>query len=147
MDVTTVVAVVAAVGSAVVGGMLGVFSVAIMPAFARLPAAHGIAGMQAINVTIVRAPFLLVFLGTVVACVARVVLAPADLAGWVGAALYVLGGFGVTMAFNVPLNNRLTTIDIDDACGFWPVYARRWTRLNHVRSVACIAAAAVLAAG
>jgi uncharacterized membrane protein len=141
MDVVTGVA---AVGSAVVGGVFFVFSVAIMPAFARLPAAHAVAGMQAVNVTIVRAPFLVVFVGTVLACAARVVLEPADLGGWVGAALYVLGGFGVTMAFNVPLNNRLMVVDTAEGDAFWPAYSRRWTAWNHVRALACIAAAAAL---
>ncbi len=140
------VAGVAAVGSGLVGGVFFVFSVAIMPAFARLPERHGVAVMQAINVTIVRAPFLLVFMGTVLACVARVVLAPTDVLGVVGAALYVLGGFGVTMALNVPLNNRLDKVDADAPDGFWSVYASRWTLWNHVRTVACIGAAALLTA-
>ena len=147
MDVVAAVSVAAAVGSGVVGGVLFVFSVAIMPAFARLPAAHGIAVMQQINVTIVRAPFLVFFVGTVLACVARVVLAPTDVLGVLGAALYVLGGFGLTAALNVPLNTRLMTIDTVDAGGFWPDYARRWTLYNHIRSAACIAAAVLLTVG
>jgi uncharacterized membrane protein len=63
------------------GRVFFVFSVAIMPAFARLPPVHGVAVMQAINVTIVRAPFLVVFVGTAVACVGQVVLAPATCSG------------------------------------------------------------------
>jgi uncharacterized membrane protein len=136
----------AAVGSGLVGGVFFVFSVAIMPAFARLPERHGVAVMRTINVTIVRAPFIAVFIGTVLLCVAQVVLAPTDVVGVAGAALYVLGGFGVTVALNVPLNNRLATVDPDAPDGFWSDYARRWTRWNHVRAVACIAAAALLTA-
>ena len=45
------------------------------------PPRHGVAVMQAINVTIVRAPFMLVFVGTALACVAQVVLAPTDVVG------------------------------------------------------------------
>jgi uncharacterized membrane protein len=133
-----------AIGAGVVGGVFFVFSVAIMPAFARLAPEHGVAVMQAINVTIVRAPFLIVFLGTAVACVVRVVLAPGDVAGWVGAALFVLGGFGVTMIFNVPLNNLLDAVDPAAPGDFWEVYASRWTAWNHVRTVACIGAAVAL---
>ncbi|MCO1660198.1 anthrone oxygenase family protein [Pseudonocardia humida] len=140
------VAGVAAVGSGLVGGVFFAFSVAVMPAFARLPARHGVAGMQTINTTIVRAPFLIVFVGTVLACVARVVLAPTDVLGVAGAALYVLGGFGVTMALNVPLNNRLAAVGTGDDDGFWSVYATRWTLWNHVRTVACTGAAALLTA-
>lgn len=138
------VAGVAAVGSGLVGGVFFVFSVAIMPAFARLPEQHGVAVLQMINVTITRAPFLLVFVGTVLACVAQVVLAPTDIVGVVGAALYVLGGFGVTLAFNVPLNIRLMAADPDARDGFWTGFAGRWTLWNHVRTVACIGAAVLL---
>ena len=136
----------AAVGSGLVGGVFFVFSVAIMPAFARLPARHGVAAMQTINVTIVRAPFITAFIGTAVLCVAQVVLAPTDVLGVAGAALYVVGGLGVTMGLNVPLNNRLTAVDADAPDGFWSVYARRWTVWNHVRTAACLAAAALLTA-
>jgi uncharacterized membrane protein len=136
--------VVAAVGSGLIGGVFLVFSVSIMPAFARLEKTHGIAVMQAINLTIVRSPFVVVFIGTVAACVLQVVLEPADVAGWIGAALYVLGTFGVTIVGNVPLNNRLDRTDLADPEDFWAVYARRWTTLNHVRTVAGIGAAVAL---
>jgi uncharacterized membrane protein len=131
----------ASVGAGIVGGVFFVFSVAIMPAFARLSPEHGVAVMRAVNVTIVRAPFMIVFVGTALACVAEVVLAPTAPAAWIGAALYLLGGFGVTVVVNVPLNNRLMTGDPDDV---WPIYATRWTAWNHVRAAACIAAAIAL---
>jgi uncharacterized membrane protein len=137
-------AVVGAVGAAVVGGVFLVFSVAVMPAFARLAPGHGVAVMQAVNVTIVRSPFPVVFLGTALACVARVVLAPGDPAAWTGAALYVLGGFGVTVGANVPLNDRLVGVDPAAPGEFWDRYARRWTAWNHVRTGACVGAAVIL---
>jgi uncharacterized membrane protein len=133
----TAVTIIAGIGAATIGGVFFVFSVAIMPAFARLAPEHGTAVMQAINVTIVRPPFLIVFVGTGLAGIAHAVLDPT---AWVGAALYVLGGFGVTVVVNVPLNNRLATADP----GYWAEYARRWTPWNHVRTVACIAAAIAL---
>lgn len=136
--------VVAAVGSGLIGGVFLVFSVSIMPAFARLEKTHGIAVMQAINVTILRSPFMIVFIGTVPACVLQVVLEPADVAGWIGAALYIVGSFGVTAVGNVPLNNRLDRTDLTDPENFWAVYAQRWTLLNHIRTVASIGAAAAL---
>ena len=138
------VAGVAAVGAGVIGGVFFAFSVSIMPAFARLAPTHGTAVMQAINITIVRAPFLIVFIGTVLACVAQVIVEPTDLLGWLGAALYVLGGFGLTMVANVPMNNRLMTVDPEAPDDYWQTYASRWTMWNHVRTVACIGAAAAM---
>lgn len=136
--------VVAAVGSGLIGGVFLVFSVSIMPAFARLERTHGIAVMQSINITILRSPFIVVFIGTVLVCVLQVILEPADVAGWAGAALYILGSFVPTIVGNVPLNNRLDRTDLTDPEDFWAVYASRWTVLNHVRTVASTGAAVAL---
>lgn len=64
-----------------------------------------------------------------------------------GAALYLVGTFGVTAAGNVPLNDALAAREGADAVAFWPDYAARWTRWNHVRTVAAIAAAGFLTLG
>ena len=58
----------AATGSALVAGILFIFSVCIMRALATLPPAHGIAAMQSINVIIINPWFLSVFVGTAAAC-------------------------------------------------------------------------------
>jgi uncharacterized membrane protein len=134
----------AAAGAAVVGGVFAGFSVAVMPGLRRVAPEAGTAVMQAINTTILRGPFMVVFPGTALACVAEVVLTPAEPAAWIGAALFVLGSFGVTVGFNVPLNNRLAEVDPDAPGDVWPDYLRRWTAWNHVRTVASIAAAAAL---
>ena len=62
--------------------------------------------------------------------------------------MYALGSFGVTMAFNVPRNERLARQDAAsaDAQAYWPVYVREWTRLNHVRTAASLAGAGCAAA-
>jgi uncharacterized membrane protein len=134
----------AAVGAAVVGGVFSGFSVAVMPALRRVAPEAGAAMMQAVNVTILRGPFMVVFPGTALACVAEVVLAPTEPAAWIGAALFVLGSFGVTVGFNVPLNNRLAAVDPAAPGDVWPVYLSRWTAWNHVRAVASIAASIAL---
>jgi uncharacterized membrane protein len=65
--------------------------------------------------------------------------------GWLlsAAILYVIGCFGVTMRYNVPRNNRLASIEAGshDAVVYWQ-YVREWTRWNHVRTCASLAAAA-----
>ena len=72
-------------------------------------------------------------------------LPPAQLAG---ALTYLAGVIGVTMVFNVPLNNAVAAADpaSADAAKFWSHYLRRWTAWNHVRTIAGIAAGALLTA-
>lgn len=135
----------AAVGAGIVGGGFLVFSAAVMPALARLPPEQAVAVMRSVNAVIVRSPFVVVLVATAAACAGAVAQAPADPRTVTGAALYVLGAFGVTVAANVPLNEALARSDPAGPVRAWERYARRWTRWNHVRTVAAAAAAVVLA--
>jgi uncharacterized membrane protein len=90
--------------------------------------------------------------GTAVACVAVVVWALADwddsFGPWLlaGAALYLVGTIGLTMAYHVPRNNALARVEPTDpgAEAHWRRYVVDWTRGNHVRVAAGLAAAAAL---
>lgn len=148
MDVT--LKLIAAVGCALVGGVFFAFSGFVMPALARVPPATGIAAMQAINVTAVRAPLMLAMFGTAALC--AVVAARAALhwsapgSPWLlgGGLTYVFGCVVSTIAFNVPLNNALAAVAPDSAAGadLWSRYLVSWTAWNHARTAACLAAAA-----
>jgi uncharacterized membrane protein len=150
---TTALAIVAAVGAGCTGGALYAFSSFVMPALVRLPAAQGVAAMQAINVTAVRPPFMLPFAGTaalsVAAAVVGVLALDEDHGPWLlaGSALYVLGVFGLTMGYHVPRNDALAGLDADapGTAGAWWTYAREWTVANHVRAAAGLLAAAAFA--
>jgi uncharacterized membrane protein len=144
----------AALGSGLVAGVFFAFSSFVMPALRRLPASEAIAAMQAINLTAVRPPFLSAFLGTAALSLAVAVVAlthwgPASPALVTGAALYLFGPFGITMAFNVPLNNALAAVSpaAPDAAGRWADYDKRWTNWNHVRTFSALAALAAFALG
>ncbi|MEM7623259.1 MAG: anthrone oxygenase family protein, partial [Planctomycetota bacterium] len=52
-----------------------------------------------------------------------------------------------TAAGNVPLNNRLDRVDAEtpEAHELWKHYLRVWTRLNHLRVIASVAAVVCLA--
>jgi uncharacterized membrane protein len=147
-----VVVVVSALGSALVGGIFFAFSTFVMQALGRLAPEQGIAAMQTINVTVLNPWFFTVFFGTGIAAAAVLVFAlmnwatPAAASLAVGAMLYIVGGIAVTMAFNVPLNNALARADANhpDGVALWRHYLRRWTFWNHVRTVAALAAAALL---
>ena len=139
-----------ALGSGLMAGVFFTFSTFVMRALARQPAAHGIATMQSINVTVLNPWFLGVFFGTAATCSVlafdSLVLRPVP-GAWLllaGSALYVLGTFLVTMVCNVPWNNRLAAADAASAAGqaLWARYLSRWTAWNHVRTVAALAALA-----
>lgn len=137
---------VTALGSATVGGVFFAFSTFVMKALAQLPAAQGVAAMQHINVVVINPGFMGVFMGTLLLSLACVVVAlmTASLTLLAAGLLYAVGTFGVTMAFNVPRNNRLARLEATspDAAAYWPAYVREWTRWNHVRTGAALAAAA-----
>lgn len=137
-------------GAATIGGVFFAFSTFVMRALAQLPPAHGVAAMQRINVVVLNPLFLGVFIGT---ALVQGMAAGLSLVAWVpqrsplllaGAASYLIGTFGVTVARNVPRNERLASLpaDSDAARGYWPIYVREWTSWNHVRTVAALASAA-----
>ncbi len=140
----------AAIGSGLIAGVFFAFSTFVMKALAQQPAAQGIATMQAINLTVINPWFMTVFLGTAIAClwIAIAVLLkwhqPSAVYLLIGSLLYLLGTFGVTIAFNVPLNDALAIVDPNspDGATFWAKYLTNWTFWNHVRTVAGIVASA-----
>lgn len=142
----------AALGSGLVGGVFFAFSAFVVKALARLPAAHGIAAMQSINIAVANRWFMAPFFGTAAACVALILTAlprwrePDGILRLVGAALYLGGGIGVTGVRNIPLNNALAEVAADDPAGaaLWTRYVPAWTAWNNVRAVAAAAAAAAL---
>ena len=140
----------AAIGSGLIAGVFYAFSTFVMRALAQRPPVEGMAAMQAINVAVINPLFLGAFLGTAGVCA---VAAAGAVTRWeqpgsayvlAGAALYVVGTFGVTMVCNVPLNNALATVaPTDPAAGaLWADYLRRWTTWNHVRTLAAALAMA-----
>jgi uncharacterized membrane protein len=153
-SVLPVLTVLGIVGCGLMAGLFFAFSTSIMPGLARLPKPAAALAMQQANRTILNPLFLLVFLGTALVCL--LVAAAALVTGYggavwlvAGALLYVIGGFGVTLVVNVPMNNRLDVSDPDSAEGgeVWTGYLSRWTAWNHLRAVACTLATALLAVG
>ena len=138
----------AALGSGLVAGVFYAFSTFVMRALARLAPAQGIAAMQSINVVVLNPWFLGVFLGTAalaVAAMASVVVRwGSTSASWLlaGGILYFAGSFVVTIRGNVPMNEALARMDPQTAAGaeYWQRYLAGWTRWNHVRAAASLAA-------
>ncbi|MDV2992537.1 MAG: hypothetical protein N4J56_002191 [Chroococcidiopsis sp. SAG 2025] len=144
-----------ALGCGLVAGVFFAFSTFVMPALARLQPKEGIAAMQSINITAINPLFMLALFGTAVTCL---FLAVSSLFKWhqpgaaywlFGSLLYLLGTVLVTIAFNVPLNDALATVKPDSTEGtnLWSQYLTNWTIWNHVRTIAALAAAALLMIG
>ena len=144
----------AMLGSALMAGTFFAFSTFVMGALARLPATEGISAMQSINVVVLNRWFLGVFVGTAglaVICAALAVTIESEQANWmvIGALAYVTGTFLVTIARNVPLNNRLAKMAAGDADSLvvWRHYLQRWTQWNLVRTVSAAIATVGFACG
>jgi uncharacterized membrane protein len=141
-----------ALGCGLIAGVFFAFSSFVMPALARLQPTQGIAAMQSINITVINPLFMTTFLGTGAACI---FLAVSSLLRWhqpgaayllLGSLLYLVGTVGVTIVFNVPLNDALATVkpDSPDGVNLWASYLANWTNWNHIRGAAALAAAASL---
>ncbi len=141
-----------ALGCGLIAGVFFAFSTFVMSALARLQPTQGIAAMQSINITVINPLFMAAFLGTAAACI---LLAVSSLLRWhqpdaayllIGSLLYLVGTLGVTIVFNVPLNEALAKVEpgSTDGASLWSSYLANWTVWNHIRAAAALAAAASL---
>jgi uncharacterized membrane protein len=147
------VTLVAAGGCLLVGGVFYAFSTFVMSGLARAGERAGLDAMNGINVTAVRPGLMVPFFGTALISLVAAAWAWADVgigASWPGVAataIYLVGCIGVTIVGNVPLNDRLAAASgAPDAEETWHHYRRAWTRWNHARTIACVAAGALLIA-
>ncbi len=136
---------VSAISVGLMAGVYFTFSAFIMRSLDAIEAPAGMLAMQSINRIIVKSSFLPIFFGSTLACAALAVIAVIDLATagaiWmlIGGVLYVVGMFVVTVAGNVPLNNRLEAAAAGgpEGSAMWAEYMTKWTAWNHVRTLAC----------
>ena len=148
-QLTPVVATMALLGSALVGGIFFAFSSFVMKALAQVPSAEGIGAMQSINIVVINRSFLGVFFGTAVISLGAAGLAFAGLGRpaapflLAGALFYLVGVFFVTMLGNVPLNDQLAAMSstASETQDYWLRYLSRWTAWNHVRTAGGMVAA------
>ncbi|OKH53760.1 hypothetical protein NIES2101_09920 [Calothrix sp. HK-06] len=142
----------ATLGSGLIAGVFFAFSTFVMQALAQRPPAQGIAAMQSINITVINPLFMTVFLGTSAACVFLLVFSllkwhqPGAIYLLIGSLLYLVGTFGTTIVFNVPLNDALASVEPESQIGasLWASYLTKWTFWNHVRTVAALMTTALL---
>jgi uncharacterized membrane protein len=121
-----------------------------MRALADLPADKGMFVMQRINATIINPVFIALFFGT---CLIMAIVSARDLdapGSWfllTGSLAYLIGPYGITVLFNVPLNNQLAGMDASNADKIWPMYQKKWQRWNHIRTYIGVASIILMALG
>ena len=153
-DLQSLLAFLAALGSGLIAGTFFAFSAFVMRALKRLPAEHGVAAMQSINIVVINPVFLSAFLGTGLVCAVLFVGASS---GWhearpiwliAGSLAYLLGCLLVTMTRNVPMNTALARVAAGspEAARYWLDYVTGWTFWNHVRTAASLVAMACFTA-
>lgn len=158
MSPLVILTIAASIASAAAAGMMYVFSTFVMRGLDRTGPVNAIIAMRGINVAAnTSAPFLIAYLGAGVLAVAVGVAAIVQFgspgSGWLlaGAIFGVLGTI-VTIAFNVPLNNHLDTVDpvglsMAEATSEWQAYLSTWTAWNHVRTVTAVVAPVLMLIG
>lgn len=141
-----------ALGCGLVGGIFFAFSNFVMKSLGKIQPSQGIAAMQSINIMAINPLFMLALFGTAVLCIALAVMTlfkwhqPGSAYVLIGCVLYVCGTALVTIIFNVPLNDALARVapDSTEGANVWTNYLSSWTTWNHVRTIAALAAAALI---
>lgn len=157
MTASTVVIGAGIVGLTLVVGLFWGWAVSAVPGLRTVDDRVYVLAMQSINRAILNPVFLVAFTGTVV-----VLIAASALSVWAGdgrrawfitaaAVTYTFGVFGVTVAGNVPLNDRLESFAADRAdqealADARAAYEGPWNRLHVVRSTLGVLAVALAVA-
>ncbi len=141
---------------AVVGGVFLAFSDFIMRSLAHTSGIGGVEAMQVINREVFRWVFMALFLGMAAVSVFIVIYSATQLSGGpgtlitLGALVYLIGCFAVTVFFNVPMNENLARMDVlsTSTQEYWvSTYLPRWTAWNTIRTIACAVSAGLILMG
>ena len=141
---------------AFVGGVFLAFSDFIMRSLANTGGVGGVQAMQIINREVFRWVFMTLFLGLVPISLIIIGYAATHSDGLatslmaLAGLIYIFGCFGVTVFFNVPMNEALAGMEHSQSAtqDYWTrAYIPRWTFWNTVRMLACAVSAILLLFG
>ena len=133
-----------------VSGVFLAFSGFVMRSLSKAKASAGIEVMQIINREVWPTLFIALLLGMSALSPGLMAYAYFQIEGTAstliitGGAIYLLGSFVVSLAFNVPMNNRLDSRECASAevAIYWTnTYVPRWTFWNYIRAASSGSAA------
>lgn len=142
-----------AAACAVMAGVFFAFSAFIMTALGNIPPSEGIRAMQRINIDVFCWPFFFLFFGLPLVSLGLGIYAivqwslPESIYYLAASTVYICGSFLVTVICNIPLNDALARVDAntESAVEAWQNYLIYWTKWNHVRAFASLAACPLFA--
>lgn len=152
MTFENVVLVISGTLTALLAGLFFGYSVSVIPAFKRLKDGEYVRAMQAINSAIQNPAFFISFMGPLLLLPFAAFLAwdnDSTARFWLlvcASAVYIVGAFGITVAGNVPLNERLAKAEDSEGR---PSEARgafetSWNYLHNLRTAAAIVASTLV---
>lgn len=137
---------VSAVLAGLMAGFFFAYSVSVVLALETVSASVYTTVMQEINEKVLNVVFGVVFFGAVVVPVGNAALMLTQ-EGWAtqygqlflaGVVIYLLGTFAVTMRIHIPMNEDIATWSPASPPDEWATVQTRWTRWNHIRTIAAI---------
>jgi uncharacterized membrane protein len=148
---SNILLVLTATTTALIAGLFYAWSCSVTIGIGRLSDAAYLEAMQAMNRAILNPVFFLSFLGTVILLPLSTYLhygQPISVRFWfllAATLVYIIGGFGITMVGNVPLNETLDAFNLQAASQEAIAVQRAkfegpWNNLHTVRTVACVLA-------
>ncbi|MEP0068009.1 DUF1772 domain-containing protein [Pyruvatibacter sp.] len=149
MELIQILVLVSALLCSLVAGFVFCFSVVVMPGIRTLGDRDFLRSFKVMDGIIQNNPpvFILVWLGSALVLIAAAALGALQLDGPDGDLLIIACGLYIfcvqvpTIAFNIPLNNRLQSLDLDAVAETEIVetaeaFKRRWVRWNTFRTIA-----------
>jgi uncharacterized membrane protein len=144
MKMTTLVLIITAVLTALIGGLFYAYSCSVVLGLGKLSDTEYLKAMKSINREILNPVFFMSFMGTAALLPVSAFLfrgqQPVFIFLLLATLAYLIGVFGVTVAGNVPMNDALDKFDISNSTAdaikqMRENFENRWNFLNNIRTV------------
>lgn len=129
-------------------GLFYAWSVSVIPGTKKLTDLYYLEAMQSINRAILNPAFFLIFFGSMIMLAGCVIQewGRTELTFWfllIASMIYLAGTFGITGLGNVPLNNALDKLNLnelatDQLAQFRQHYEIRWNRFHLIRTISAV---------